>query len=136
VCATAVLAAFLLADCGGTGRPVWHDTTLPSGRTIKVTSFNLVWGVEHDDRDPSKDSFALEYVMTDPDAGVPQREAEAADVFELVRAASEQWGFRTASVAAFRQPERKGRYDLYLYTRQADGHWSRRRSETKVFVTD
>ena len=131
-----VLATAWLAGCGGPFRPLWHDTKLPSGRTIKVTSFNLVWGVEHDDRDVSQDSFALEYVMTDPDAAPAQREAEAAEVFELVRAASEQWGFRTATLAAFRQAERKGRYDLYVYTRQADGRWSSARTETKVFVTD
>src|SRR5262245_56942110 len=126
----------LLSGCGGAPRPLWHDVKLPSGKTVKVTSFNMVWGIEHDERDAAKDSFALEYVMTDPQADVARREAEAREVFELVRPASEQWGFPTASLAAFKTVERKGRYDLYLFQRQPGGAWAFTRSEAKVFVTD
>ena len=125
----------LLAGCGAS-RPIWHDQKLPSGKTIKVTSFNLVWGVEHDERDTNKDSFALEYVSADAQAEATRREAEATEVFELIRPISEQWGFRSASIAGFPSVERKGRYDLYWFQRQADGRWSFTRSERKVFAND
>jgi hypothetical protein len=39
-------------------------------------------------------------------------------------------------MAAFPILERKGRYDLYWFERQADGHWSFKRSDAKVFATD
>ena len=130
-----VVSIALLAGCGPS-RPVWHDQKLPSGKTIKVTSCLLVWGVEHDERDTSKDSFALEYVSADGQAEVARREAEASEVFELIRPISELWGLRSASIAGFPGVERKGRYDLYLFQRQADGRWSFTRSEQKVFATD
>jgi hypothetical protein len=133
--ALVVLSIPVLAGCGSS-RPVWHDQKLPSGRTIKVTSCLLVWGVEHDERDTSKDAFALEYVSADAQAEVARREAEAAEVFELIRPISEQWGFRSASIAGFPSVERKGRYDLYWFQRQSDGRWSFTRSERKVFATD
>lgn len=131
-----VVALPLLPGCSDHFRPVWHDHKLPSGKTIKVTSFNLVWGVEHDERDRSKDSFALEYVSANPQAEPAGREAEAAEVFELVRPISEQWGFRSASIAGFPTLERKGRYDMYLFERKPDGRWSFTRSEAKVFAND
>ena len=130
-----VVSIALLAGCGPS-RPVWHDQKLPSGKTIKVTSCLLVWGVEHDERDTSKDSFALEYVSADGQAEVARREAEASEVFELIRPISEQWGFRSASIAGFPSVERKGRYDLYWFQRQAGGRWSFTRSERKVIATD
>lgn len=132
-----VLAAVLaIAGCDGHVRTVWHEESLPSGRTVKITSFNLVWGVEHGERDTGKDCFALEYVWADPQADPARREAEATEVFELVRPLSERWGFRAASMAGFPTLERKGRYDLYWFERQADGHWSFARSEAKVFAND
>lgn len=100
------LALPLVSACGGSSRPIWHDQRLRSGAIVKVTSFNLVWGVEHDERDTSKDCFALEYVWANSTADVGHREAEAADVFELVRPASEQWGFRMATIAGFPTTER------------------------------
>ena len=133
--ALVVLSIAGLAGCGPS-RPVWHDQQLPSGKTIKVTSCLLVWGVEHDQRDTSRDAFALEYVSADAQAEVARREAEATEVFELIRPISEQWGFRSASIAGFPSIERKGRYDLYWFQRQADGRWSFTRSEQKVFATD
>jgi hypothetical protein len=133
--ALVVLSILSLAGCGQS-RSIWHDQKLASGKTIKVTSCLLAWGVEHDERDASKDSFALEYVSADPQAEVARREAEATEVFELIRPISEQWGFRSASIAGFPSVERKGRYDLYWFERRADGRWSFMRSERKVFATD
>jgi hypothetical protein len=134
-CALLLACALILAGCGPS-RTLWHDERLPSGRTIRVTSFMLVWGAEHDDRDANHDCFALEYVMADPQADVKTREAEAAEAFELVRPASERWGFGTATLAAFRTLERKGRYDQYVFRRAADGRWSSTRTEQKVYATD
>ena len=136
----AVLSVFLpvfFAGCDDHFRTLWHGEKLASGNMIKVTSFNLVWGTEHDDRDVGQDSFAIEYVTALPGADATLRETEAAEVFAaLVRTASEQWGFHTASLAAFPRLERKGRYDLYLFRRGSDGAWSYTRSEPKVFATD
>ena len=131
-----VLALVFVAGCDGPFRTLWHGENLASGGSIKVTSFNLVWGVEHDDRDVNQDCFAIEYVTAKPEADVAQREAEAAQVFELIRPVSEQWGLRTAQMAAFPTLDRKGNYDLYRFERQPDGHWSFKRSDTKVFATD
>lgn len=130
-----VVLAFV-AGCDNHFHTLWHGEKLASGSMIKITSFNLVWGIEHDDRDVGKDSFAIEYVTAEPGADAQRREAEAAQVFELVRPVSERWGFRTASMAAFPTLERRGRYDLYWYQRQPDGHWSFTRSDAKVFAND
>jgi len=131
-----VLALAFVAGCDDHFRTVWHGQKLASGNTIKLTSFNLVWGIEHDDRDVHMDSFAVEYVTAEPNANAVRREAEAAQVFELVRPVSEQWGFRFASMSAFPTLQRKGRYDLYQFERQADGRWSFKRSDAKVFADD
>ncbi|HET7063392.1 MAG TPA: hypothetical protein VFI49_03885 [Rudaea sp.] len=127
----------LVAGCDDHFHTLWHGEKLPSGGMVKVTSFNLVWGIEHDDRNVAQDSFAIEYVTAYAGADANRREAEAADVFAaLVRPASEQWGFREASLAAFPTLQRKGRYDLYLFQRGSDGTWSYTRSEPKVFAND
>ena len=127
----------LVAGCDDHFHTLWHGEKLPSGGMVKVISFNLVWGIEHDDRSVAKDSFAIEYVTPCPGADATRREAEAAEVFAaLVRPASEQWGFREASLAAFPTLQRKGRYDLYLFQRGSDGTWSYTRSEPKVFAND
>src|SRR6266480_748438 len=89
----------------------------PSGRSVKVTSCLLVWGAEHDERFPSNDCFALEFVYTDPDANDEAHEQEAKEVFELIRPVSEQWGFATATVAAFSTIERGRWYDLFIFER-------------------
>ncbi len=123
--------------CGcGEYRGVWHEQKLPSGRIVKVTSFNLVWGVEHDERDPGKDCFSMEYVMADPDADAKAHEQEVREVFELIRPVSELWGFKSAEVAGFPTVNRKGRYDWYLFVREADGKWSFKVESRKVFATD
>jgi hypothetical protein len=119
-----VLMLVSVAGCDGPFRTAWHGETLASGSTIKVTSFNLVWGGEHDEHTIGQDCFAIEYVTSYPGADAKRREAEAAEVFELVRAASEQWGFREATVAAIPTLEHKGLYDLYWFQHQPDGHWS------------
>jgi hypothetical protein len=119
-----VFMLLLVAGCDGPFRTPWHDVKLASGDTIRVTSFNLVWGAEHDEHTLGKDCFAIEYVSAQPDSDTKAGEAEAAAAFELVRPASEQWGFREATVAAIPTLEHRGPYDLYWYQRQPDGHWS------------
>ena len=133
-----ILLSLLLATagCDGVFGTLWHSETLASGSTIKVTSFNLVWGIEHDDRRIAMDCFALEYVTEKALAPATEREAEALQAFELFRPISERWAFRFAQVSAFRTLERRGRYDLYWFERQPDGSWSFTRSEAKVFATD
>jgi len=102
----------------------WHPEKLASGSTIKVTSFNLVWGAEHDEHTLGKDCFHIQYVSLHPDADAAARQAEATEVFELVRPVSEQWGFGEATVSAIPALEHRGPYDVYGFRRQADGHWS------------
>jgi hypothetical protein len=131
-----LLPLAIAAGCDEHFRTVWHGETLASGSMVKVTSFNLVWGTDDDDRDVHKDSFAIEYVTADPGADTVRREAEALQVFELVRPVSEQWGFRSATLAAFPILERKGHYDLYIFERATDGRWSFKRSDMKVFANE
>ena len=128
VSAWALVAAAVCAACGA-NRPLWHDQLLPSGKTVKVMSFNLVWGIEHDDRDVTRDCLALEFVSSDPAAAPAAQEREAWDVFELIRPASELWRFTTANVSVFPTLERKGRRVVYVFTRGADGKWTTARSE-------
>ena len=85
----------------------FHEQRLPSGRKTRVTMCNLVWGVEHSDRFPDKDCFAIEYVMSLPDSDVQARDREAMEVFELIRPISEQWGFDKAELYAFPTLKRK-----------------------------
>jgi hypothetical protein len=114
-----------MAGCNnGPFRTPWHAQTLPSGNKIKVTAFNLVWGAEHDDHALGGDCFAVEFVTSYPNGDAKQREQEAIEVFELVRRASEQWGFREATVGAHPSLEQQGLYDLYWFQHQADGRWS------------
>ena len=120
------LVLVFVAGCDGPFRTPWHSETLASGSKVKVTSFNLVWGAEHDEHTIGQDCFAIEYVTAYPGADAKGREAEAAEVFELVRPVSEQWGFREATVASIPTLEHKGLYDLHWYQRQPDGHWSSR----------
>ena len=83
-----VLAFTSLAACAN--QPIWHDQLLPSGKTIKVTAFNLVWGIEHDERDVTKDCLQIEFVWSNPAADAVAQEKEAWEVFELIRPASER----------------------------------------------
>lgn len=122
-----VLAVTALAACSD--RPLWHDQVLPSGKTIKVTSFNLVWGIEHDERDVSKDCLQLEFVWSNPAADPAAQEREAWEVFELIRPASELWQFKTAIVSVFPTLEHRGRHSFFTFTRGADGKWTSTRGE-------
>lgn len=131
-----ILALALLAGCDGPYRQTWHGVTLPSGAMVKITSFYLVWGVEHDERNPRDDCFSLEFVTNIPSGDEAARERELQEVFELIRPASETWGLKTAEVARFPTIERKGHYDLFAYKRAADGKWTYARSDRKVFATD
>ncbi|HET7536183.1 MAG TPA: hypothetical protein VFJ90_07000, partial [Candidatus Didemnitutus sp.] len=126
-----------LAGCGDNQfHQSWHDTKLPSGKTVKVTQFLLAWGVEHDERHPDQDCFAMEFVYTQPDASDEAHGQEAREVFELMRTTSELWNLNTATVAGFPKTERKGKYDLYIFTRGADGQWAVKREQRKVFAND
>ena len=119
------LLLICVAGCdGGPFRTLSHAEKLASGSTIQVTSFNLVWGAEHDEHTLGKDCFAIEYVALHPDADASHRQAEATEVFELVRPVSEQWGFAEATVAAIPTLDHRGPYDVYWFRRQTDGHWS------------
>lgn len=69
------------AGCDEQFHTIWHGETLSSGAMVKITSLNLVWGTDYDDRDVHKDSFAIEYVTADPGADTVRREAEASQVF-------------------------------------------------------
>jgi len=71
------VALLLLCACGGNFHQPWREQKLPSGRTVKVTAFHLAWGIEHDERDPGKDSFDMEFVFQTPDAADEAREKEA-----------------------------------------------------------
>jgi hypothetical protein len=130
-----IVCLFYLA--GKETRP-FRDQVLHNGKTVKVTSFYLVWGVDHDpeDRDPTKDSFQLEYVTSSPDANQQIRDQECWEVFELIRPVSELWGFDHASVHAFPTTQRKGRYDIYAFKRDPAGSWSFDRHPAKVYAND
>ena len=130
-----VLMLPALMNCGDYHQ-VWHNQVLPSGKMVKITSFHLVWGVEHDERDPGKDCFALEFVFTNPQADPQVHEQEAWEVFELIRPISELWGFNTATLAGFPTTQRKGAYDLFVFNRPPDGKWSSQRYSAKVFAND
>lgn len=113
-----------------------NDQRLPSGKTIKVTSCQLVWGGDHDERHPGQDSFALEYVSAFPPSAGKELDQEALEVFELIRPISEQWGFSTATVSAFPSAERTGPYNMFWFSRSSGGQWSFSRHPSKVFNTE
>ena len=116
-----LFATFLLG-CSES-RPVWREQKLPSGRQVKVSFMTLAWGVEHDERFPDQDAFTLWYVTSLPESGPQERESEAREVFELIRPISEQWGFKSASLSAYRTPQRERTYDLFIFKRGDDGKW-------------
>jgi hypothetical protein len=138
----ALSASLLLALCLGCGdslegfRQPTLEQRLASGKVIKVTSCILVWGVEHGERHANQDSFALEYVTSISPSATQELDGEALEVFELIRPISEQWGFSTASVAAFTSVERTGKYDVFNFSRSSDGRWSFSRTSAKVFNTE
>ena len=116
------LLATLLVGCSES-RHVWREQKLPSGRQVKVSFMTLAFGVEHEERCPDQDAFALWYVTTLPDGAPRERELEAREVFELIRPISEQWGFTSATLSAYRTPQRERYYDLFIFQRGDDGKW-------------
>ena len=116
------LLAALLPACSDS-HPSWRDQKLPSGRPVKVLLMTLALGVEHDERFPDHDAFALWYVTNLPEGGPTERELEAREVFELIRPISEQWGFKSASLSAYKTPQRERYYDLFIFDRSDDGQW-------------
>jgi len=129
----------LLSGCERSESPfrtLFHDEKLASGKTVKVTMLALVWGGRPGDDGcvMGGDCFHLEFVSNDPNAELPKRTAEAQQVFELIRPMSEQWGFTNAEVLGFKQLERTGDYDIFLFNRAADGKWSCERKAASVFA--
>lgn len=116
--------------------PTFREQRLSSGRVIKVTSFVLAWGLEHNERIPQQDSLSLDYVSSVPDADSESIDKEAMEVFELIRSVSEQWGFRSATLCAFPSTTRRGRYYIFAFNKTPDGSWSFQRSSAKVHIND
>jgi hypothetical protein len=130
----------LLAGCGPETpfRTLFHDEPLASGKTVKVTMLALVWGAQTNNDDDGcvmgGDCFHLEFVSNDPNAELPKRTAEAQEVFELIRPSSEQWDLTNAEVLGFKQLERTGDYDTFLFNRTTDGKWSCKQQSASVFA--
>jgi hypothetical protein len=121
-----IFAVAMSTGCVGdsTFRELIREQRLPSGKVVKVVSCLLAWGVEHDERHPDQDAFALEYLSSVPRESPRDLEREAVEVFELIRPISEQWGRPTATVSALRSSDRTGTYDVFAFSRSAGGTWS------------
>jgi hypothetical protein len=132
------IAAFLTypTDISQNAQPTVRQQTLPSGKTVEVTSFNLLWGVEHEERRSRDDTFGLEYVSSAAKGDVAALDREISEVFELIRPISEQWGFNIATISAFPTAKRKGWYYIYSFRREPQGKWTFDRKQTKVFIND
>jgi hypothetical protein len=130
----AVVAAFLFI--GPQIRTISHDVFLPTGKVIKVTACHFAWGVEHEERHISDDSFVLEYVSTVPHTDLAAVDRETVETFELIRSISELWGLKVASVSAFPSVQRKGHYFIYAFSRNGQGKWNFERKPAKVFIND
>ena len=130
----AVGAAFLLV--GPQIRAITHDVALPSEKVIKVTACHFAWGVEHEEHHIADDSFVLEYVSTVPHTDLAAVDRETVETFELIRPISELWGLTVASVSAFPSVQRKGKYFMYVFSRNGDGQWNFERKLARVFVND
>lgn len=126
-----------LTACGcGDCRMPSREQKLPSGKTVRVTDLHLAWGGEHEGREPDKDDLEMEFVSANPVAPPQARAAEAREVFELIRPTAELWGMHTAVVSAYPTLQRKGKFDFYVFDRNADGSWSQKHEDRKVFATD
>lgn len=101
-----------------------------------MTSFHLLWGVEHEERRSLDDTFGLEYVSSAAKGDLAVLDREISEVFELIRPISEQWGFNIATISAFPTTQRKGWYYIYAFTRERQGKWTFDRKLTKVFAND
>ena len=120
---TLVVATGCVGDSSGFRTPV-REQRLASGKVVKVISCLLAWGVEHDERHPDQDAFALEYLSSTPRVPPEELEREALEVFELIRPISEEWRLSLATVTALRTAERTGTYDVFVFKRSAEGAWS------------
>jgi len=138
VIAYALLAAlfFALFYSQGNREPLYHEQTLASGKKIKVTSFYLTWGIEHDERQTERDGFQMEYASSDSRLSEADVDNETKEAFELFRPMAELWGFQSAEVAAFPTTARKGKYLLYAFHRDPNGGWTVERTNRKVFAND
>jgi hypothetical protein len=117
-------------------QPPFREHTLPSGKSVKITAFHLLWGVEHDERRSHDDTFGLEYASAAAQGDLAVLDREIAEVFELIRPISEQWGLTVATIAAFPTTKRQGRYYIYTFTREPQGQWTFERKPAKVFIND
>ncbi|MCK9408666.1 MAG: hypothetical protein WCX28_11165 [Bacteriovoracaceae bacterium] len=115
---------------------LFQERKLPSGRMIKVISFNLAWGSDHDTRMKNEDCFALEYVSSAPDLDTLAKNQETLEVFEMIRLLSEMWKLDKAVISVFPFPKRKGAYDIYSFQHNSDGTWTFDRRTAKVHVND
>ena len=114
----------------------FHEQNLPSGKSIKITMCNFVWGGEHNERFANQDCFAIEYVMSSPNITQDAKDREAIEVFELIRPISEQWKINIAEVISFPTMKRKGMYYIYSLNRTPNGTWDYRRDSAKVHIND
>jgi hypothetical protein len=128
------VAVFLFSGPGV--RTIFHDQVLPSGKVIKVTMCNFAWGVEHDERHLKDDCFVLEYVSTVSHTDLAAVDRETVEAFELIRPVSELWGLNVANVCAFPAIQRKGKYFIYVFSRNSGGKWDFERKPAKVFIND
>lgn len=108
--------------------PIVREQVLAPGKTIKILSFLLAWGMDHSQRLPEQDSFSLDYVSAAIETDTESINKEALQVFELIRPVSEQWGFNMATVSAFRSTSRNGQYYIFAFKRAENGSWSFERS--------
>jgi hypothetical protein len=129
-----VVALFFFS--GPQVRSTSHKVVLPSGKAVEVTMCNFAWGVEHAERDVQKDCFVLEYMSTVPHKDLTAVDRETLEVFELIRPISELWGLDVANVSAFPTVNRRGKYFIYLLSRNSDGNWTFQRKAAKVFIND
>lgn len=132
----AIGAFFSLVYFEDYNSPLFREQHLISGKTIKVISFLLAWGIEHSERFPEQDGFSLEYVSSILDTDSELIDKEAVEVFELIRPVSEQWEFKSATLSAFRSTARNGQYYIFAFTQAANGAWSFQRSTAKVHIND
>lgn len=45
---------------GGAFQELTREQRLPSGKAVKIVSCQFAWGVEHHERHPTQDGFAVE----------------------------------------------------------------------------
>ena len=131
-----IACLFMALTAGVRSDMIYHTTILPSGKTAKITMCNLVWGVEHSDRNASDDCFEIEYVMSEPHLDSVSRHNESVALFELIKPISDLWQINHALVVAFPTLQRKGTYYINSVDKQPDGTWIFKESKAKVHIND